>query len=65
MEASFDRPYAFCGYRLDARTRELFDSEGAPVPLTSKTLDVLLQQCAAAFVARWEDGVGGHLRPDA
>lgn len=43
MTALADRQYAFCDYRLDAVTRELLGPDGATIPLTSKTFDVLLQ----------------------
>lgn len=42
MTATLDRQYAFDGYRLDARTRELLSPGGAAVPLTSKAFEVLL-----------------------
>lgn len=37
------RHYAFRGYRMDVRTRELLDAAGRPVALTSKAFDVLRQ----------------------
>lgn len=36
------RGYEFSGFRIDAASRELFGPDGEPVPLASKTLDVLL-----------------------
>jgi DNA-binding winged helix-turn-helix (wHTH) protein/Tfp pilus assembly protein PilF len=35
------RHYEFSGFRLDVISRELFGPDGAPIPLTSKALDVL------------------------
>ena len=43
MATSVDCRHSFCGYRLDAVTRELFGPDGTSVALTSKTFDVLLQ----------------------
>jgi serine/threonine-protein kinase len=42
VTATLDRQYAFDGYRLDARTRELRSPDGAAVALTSKAFEVLL-----------------------
>lgn len=36
------RQYEFSGFRLDGVSRELFGPDRAPIPLTSKALDVLL-----------------------
>lgn len=42
MDAPVDHQYAFCGYRLDAVTRELSGPDGAVVALTAKAFDTLL-----------------------
>ncbi len=36
------RTFEFCGFRLDAVSRELFAPDNAPIPITSKALDVLV-----------------------
>lgn len=42
MPAATARRYRFATYRLDTRSRELREGDGAPVPLTAKAFDTLL-----------------------
>ena len=48
MPPATARRYRFATYRLDTRSRELREGDGAPVPLTAKAFDTLRTSSSTA-----------------